>query len=174
MIALVIVYVPESPKYLYAKGNHEQFLKAMIQINKFNKGNNSQCDPEQLLIEHDMSLQSSMKLQIEHRISSSQRSKDNGSMKQLISNKVYRVNTVALIISWGVSSYSFYFIEFYMKYVPVESIYWLSIMIGMSDVASSSTFNILLKYFKIRSLFAFFFLMLGVLSLIFSMCIWFI
>ena len=40
-IVLIAIYVPESPKFLYAKGEYDKFYKALVKINKFNKGNMS-------------------------------------------------------------------------------------------------------------------------------------
>jgi hypothetical protein len=44
-----------------------------------------------------------------------------------------RSNLLVLVISWSVSSYTYYFVEFYMKLVPFQNIYGLMILIGVSD-----------------------------------------
>lgn len=41
MVVLVMIYVPESPKFLYAKGEYDKFYKALLRINKFNKKDTS-------------------------------------------------------------------------------------------------------------------------------------
>ena len=55
----------------------------------------------------------------------------------LVTDKKYAINTAILCLVWGTSAYSFYFTEFYMKYVPVQNVYYLAIMMGFSDMLTS-------------------------------------
>ncbi len=57
-------------------------------------------------------------------------------------------NAFALGVAWAVVAYSFYFIEFYMKYVPVSSIQMLAIVMGVSDFVSCMVFTTLMKYYS--------------------------
>jgi hypothetical protein len=58
-------------------------------------------------------------------------------LKEFFVNKIYRLNTLILFLIWGSSCFSYYFVEFYMKYVPVTSIFILSLMIGLADLTGS-------------------------------------
>lgn len=55
----------------------------------------------------------------------------------MFTDKSYALNTLILSLLWSTSAYSFYFTEFYMKYVPVKNIYYLAIMMGLSDMLTS-------------------------------------
>jgi hypothetical protein len=46
-----------------------------------------------------------------------------------------------------VSSYTYYFVEFYMKLVPFDNIYGLMILIGFSDVTGTYAFYVLSNKF---------------------------
>lgn len=52
-------------------------------------------------------------------------------------------NTLILALLWSTSAYSFYFTEFYMKYVPVSNVYYLALMMGASDLITSVAFNLI-------------------------------
>jgi len=90
----------------------------------------------------------------------------------MLKNRVMLYNTVALTVAWSVSSYSFYFIEFYMKYVPVNSIYLLSILIGVSDIIASITFRLLIKLFPSKRIIIYSYFGLALISFSFSLIIW--
>lgn len=81
------------------------------------------------------------------------------------------INAIALSISWGVGSYSFYFTEFYMKYVPVENEYLLSIVIGISDVVSASFFKVLIYFASAKRIIGVSYLILSIISLAFALCL---
>jgi hypothetical protein len=67
-------------------------------------------------------------------------------MFSLFRDSNYRVNTLILGLLWSTSAYSFYFTEFYMKYVPVSNVYYLAIMMGFSDLTTSISFNLANRY----------------------------
>ena len=66
-------------------------------------------------------------------------------MIKLFRDPIYCLNTLILSILWSTSAYAFYFTEFYMKYVPVSNIYYLALMMGVSDLITSMTFNLIHK-----------------------------
>ena len=65
----------------------------------------------------------------------------------LTTNKQVFQNTVILCITWTCSSYSFYFCEFYLRYVPTNTIYAQKMYMGLSDM-----FSCVLTYFIASSL----------------------
>ena len=66
-------------------------------------------------------------------------------MNKLFKDKRYFINTLVLAVAWATSAYSFYFTEFYMKYVPVRSIYVLAMLMGVSDLVATLLFKVFLK-----------------------------
>jgi hypothetical protein len=50
------------------------------------------------------------------------------------------------------SAYSFYFTEFYMKYVPVSNVYHLAIMMGISDMLTALSYSLLSKHLVTKSI----------------------
>lgn len=90
----------------------------------------------------------------------------------LFIDKVNFYNTIALSISWAVACYSFYFIEFYMKYVPVNNVYFLAVLMGISDMSCTALFKILIKWISAKNIISVSFLVLGMISLVVSILIW--
>ena len=76
----------------------------------------------------------------------------NSSLFSLFKEKIYFMNTIILIVVWSTCAYSFYFTEFYMKYVPVSNIYYLALIMGSSDFISSFIFNILKRYLSSKQM----------------------
>lgn len=76
----------------------------------------------------------------------------NSSLFSLFKEKIYFMNTIILIVVWSQCAYSFYFTEFYMKYVPVSNIYYLALIMGSSDFISSFIFNILKRYLSSKQM----------------------
>ena len=60
-------------------------------------------------------------------------------------NKPVFYNTLVLCTVWSTASFTFYFVEFYMKFVPVEDINLLSIIIGFADIIGVCLFYVLVK-----------------------------
>ena len=65
----------------------------------------------------------------------------------LTTNKQVMQNTVILCITWTCSSYTFYFCEFYLRFVPTNTIYAQKMYMGLSDM-----FSCVLTYFLATSL----------------------
>jgi len=61
----------------------------------------------------------------------------------LVRDRRYLVNTLILCLLWSTSAYSFYFTEFFMKYMPVSNIYYLALLLGTSDILTNLTFGLL-------------------------------
>jgi hypothetical protein len=59
----------------------------------------------------------------------------------LLGDSRNRTNLLVLVVSFGVSSYTHYFVEFYMKLVPFQNIYVLMILIGVSDFFACIVFH---------------------------------
>lgn len=70
----------------------------------------------------------------------------------LVTEKKYAINTAILCLVWGTSAYSFYFTEFYMKYVPVQNVYYLAIMMGFSDMLTSFIYSCVSRRISTRNL----------------------
>ena len=66
-------------------------------------------------------------------------------MRNLITDPKYGFNTAILCLLWSTSAYSFYFTEFYMKYVPVSNVYYLALMMGFSDMLTSFIYAFISK-----------------------------
>ena len=78
------------------------------------------------------------------------------------------MNCVVLSVIWGVGSYSFYFTEFYMKYVPFDNIYMMSLIIGVTDVGGCYLFEVLVNWLKPKRLIKYSYLSLAIISFIFA------
>lgn len=63
------------------------------------------------------------------------------SMLSIIRDRRFAGNTLILCLVWSSSAYSYYFTEFYMKYVPVSNVYYLAILMGCSDCLTCTVFN---------------------------------
>lgn len=74
------------------------------------------------------------------------------SLKHLFTDRQYAINTAVLSLVWSSSAYAFYFTEFYMKYVPVQNIYYLAMMMGLSDMLTSIGYMFLQKFFTVKYL----------------------
>ena len=51
-------------------------------------------------------------------------------------------------MSWSASSFTYYFIEFYMKLIPFDNVYLLMIIIGLGDTFQVISFYYISRYFK--------------------------
>jgi len=70
-------------------------------------------------------------------------------LKKLYALKPVRCNTLILCTTWSTGAFTFYFVEFYTKFVPTQNIYLLQIIIGCADIVSSATLSIMLT--KVRA-----------------------
>lgn len=67
----------------------------------------------------------------------------NSNFEHFMRNKrVYR-NTLILCVTWSVSSYSFYFVEFYLRLVPTSTIYIQKILMGCADIIATIVYFLL-------------------------------
>ena len=51
-------------------------------------------------------------------------------------NRVWH-NTIILCLTWTVSSYSFYFVEFYLRFIPTNTLYMQKMLMGCADVVAT-------------------------------------
>jgi len=66
------------------------------------------------------------------------------SFDSFLNNKsVYR-NTLILCVTWSVSSYSFYFVEFYLRLVPTNTIYIQKMLMGCADIFATVIYYLLI------------------------------
>ena len=63
-------------------------------------------------------------------------------LKKLYLLKPVRYNTLILCATWSTGAFTFYFVEFYTKFVPTQNIYLLNIVIGCADIVSCATLSI--------------------------------
>ncbi len=80
-------------------------------------------------------------------------------------NERYRVVTISLAITWSVGAFSFYFAEFYMKYLEA-SIFYTAMLMSISDLISGSVFYFLTKVMPIKHVLAGSFGLLLIFSII--------
>jgi len=71
-------------------------------------------------------------------------------MKQLYALKPVYHNTLILCAIWSTSSFSYYFVEFYTKFVPTTNIYLLNVIIGAADMISSMIFYLCVSRMGIK------------------------
>ena len=67
-------------------------------------------------------------------------------ISQLIANKSVWQNTLILALTWTISSYSFYYCEFYLRLIPTNTIYLQKICMGFSDLAATLCYYYLNKF----------------------------
>jgi len=61
-------------------------------------------------------------------------------LKKLFALKPVFYNTLILCTIWASAAFTFYFVEFYTKFVPTTNIYLLQVVIGCADVIASFVF----------------------------------
>ena len=71
------------------------------------------------------------------------------------------------MLSWGVSSYAFYFVMFYLNEVDVN-IYLMAILIGLADVIGSFLYRVFLICFGTKKLLLIFYITILSTSLLFA------
>jgi len=76
-------------------------------------------------------------------------------------------NTLILCAIWSCSSFSYYFVEFYTKFVPTTNVYLLNVIIGIADMISALVFYFCVSRMGIKLVLTvtFFVLMLSSLAL---------
>jgi MFS family permease len=111
-VVILKIYVPESPRFLYNCGKKEGFIKSLADIAKFNGSESFNI----ISLSQDYDLMKS---------SSHHDSAFIESRFQILFSPVNRPNLVVLCLSWSASSYTTFFVEFYMKFVPFQNIYGL-------------------------------------------------
>ena len=57
-------------------------------------------------------------------------------MRDLMEDSIYRLNLIVMVLSWIASSFCFFIIGFYIKYIPGD-IYSNMIAMNIADAASS-------------------------------------
>jgi len=57
-------------------------------------------------------------------------------MKDIMQDPVYRTNLIIMVLSWSASSFCFYILSFYLKYIPGD-IYINTIIVSVADLISS-------------------------------------
>lgn len=176
-ISLVALNAPESPKFLHDKGDTEGFIRALLRIAHVNKKDLNLNELHNFTLNttrsnfdtiNEEEAETTLSQDNDHELEEQQKL----GMRYMIKNRPMLLNTVALTVAWAVSSYSFYFIEFYMKYVPVDSIYLLAMLIGVSDVAASIAFRGLIQYVSSKKIILFSYLGLALVSLVFALMMW--
>ena len=58
---------------------------------------------------------------------------------------VYR-NTIILSVTWSVSSYTFYFCEYYLRLIPTNTLYLQKALMGIADIFATLVFYLLMTY----------------------------
>ena len=83
-----------------------------------------------------------------------------------LGTKRFFLTTVSLMITWSVAAFSFYFCEFYMKYLDT-SVFFSAFLMGISDILSSTGYYFLAKIMQIKNVLAtsFFLLLIASISM---------
>ena len=68
--------------------------------------------------------------------------------RKLFALKPVFYNTLILCSIWATSTFTFYFVEFYTKFVPTTNIYLLQVVIGSADLISSFVYYFCLSLMK--------------------------
>ena len=70
---------------------------------------------------------------------------NNMELADLLKDRIYRVNLIIMILSWSASSFCFYIIGFYIKYIPGD-IFVNMITTCIADVISSIVAGVIAQY----------------------------
>jgi len=57
-------------------------------------------------------------------------------MNDIMKNSIYRTNLIIMVLSWSASSFCFYILSFYLKYIPGD-IFINTIIVSVADLISS-------------------------------------
>jgi hypothetical protein len=68
--------------------------------------------------------------------------------------------------TWTVSSYSFYFVEFYLRFIPTNTIYMQKMLMGAADIVATAIYYLLVTKTGVVQSFLVFFVMIAVSSII--------
>ena len=66
-------------------------------------------------------------------------------MDDLLSDKVYRINLVIMVLAWSASSFNFFIIGFYIKYIP-GNIFNNVISTSIADAVSASAVGVIVQH----------------------------
>ncbi|TNV73205.1 hypothetical protein FGO68_gene6950 [Halteria grandinella] len=198
---LMFLFIPESPKFLFEQGKKEQFITSLKKIaiinglkpedmvvnfeevrnlggghsNSTPGGEQSGRKPKNFgtingeLIEDDVNSSDGTQPEM---IESAEVSAKSVSMINLVKDPLYALNTAILAVLWSTSAYSFYFTEFYMKYVPVSNVYYLAILMGCSDLFTSLIFNLINRKLSTKQIIAVSTLLLSLSATVLTIAIW--
>lgn len=88
------------------------------------------------------------------------------SLKNLRASSVVWQNTKILMGTWTVSSYSFYFVEFYLRFIPTNTIYMQKMLMGAADIVATAIYYLLVTKTGVVQSFLVFFVMIAVSSIL--------
>jgi Na+/melibiose symporter-like transporter len=71
-------------------------------------------------------------------------------MVDLLADSIYRLNLIVMVLSWVASSFCFFIIGFYIKYIPGD-IYSNMIAMNIADAASSVAAGLMAQYYGTKS-----------------------
>lgn len=136
---IIMLFAPESPKFLYEKKRWKelhQILQDMAKINKVKK-------PE-------------LKFEEEVNPSSEHENKSQGLVSMLSSNgkngdTTLRTNLIVMIILWSTCSLAFYIVSFYLTEFP-GSIFTNGILMGLADLLVGPVTKLSTQCFSIKQI----------------------
>ena len=135
MITILLVFIPESPCFLYEKGRYEKARKSLTTVARYN---GVVLSPFKFDVE-GASPTSSMVNQ----------EKAKGSLKQLVGNKTLLKNLIILSIQMVCCSFNFYMFGFLMKYIK-GSVYINTISGAIADIIATIASGFLYTKFGIK------------------------
>eukprot|EP00347_Sterkiella_histriomuscorum_P001230 403372829 len=131
LIIFAVVYVPESIKYQLEKGKYDEARRNINYIYKFNKS----VPGEQLICESFLDRYiNKKKTNLEILLSKNQKVSQLSFMQKLTSERNLLHNLSMMIMSWVAGSFSFYLLNFLIKYMPGD-IFFNSMVSGLSAIA---------------------------------------
>ncbi|CAI2361450.1 unnamed protein product [Moneuplotes crassus] len=176
--AILTLYLPESPKFLYEKKRYKELRKTLSQICEINgtklksnfliKGEQEHYEAytknssKKLLKGYSSSTQEPLLEGTQSKIQIG-----NGpeySVFQELQNPVTIINLIAVIICFSVVSFNFYMLSFYLKYVG-GNIYLNTIGGAISDVIGNFTAGVIQRFFGTMKSFVICFFMALVFSI---------
>lgn len=86
-------------------------------------------------------------------------------LENLFENTRVYHNTMILCVTWSVSSYSFYFVEFYLRLLPTNTIYMQKCLMGCADMFATVLYYVLITKLGMVQSFRILFSLLAMSSL---------
>ena len=149
-LILFLVFVPESPKWLYSKGRFEECQDIMIKVAKFN---NKPLDAGSLVFKlknQTLLVENESKEEIVATQSMSP-------LKLISADRILMRNQVCMIFVWMGSSFSYYMLNMFVKYLKGD-IFTNSIVMSVSESCGCLMGFVIYKFIGLKAVLTYCFL----------------